>query len=118
MSDNEEVRKDLIRQTQPNVLTNFFYKRQCIAIITPYIFMVLFAGITFLDPKVYKMDFMDDSWLINDNIKVVNRDILNVAKWELNRKEAGIDTLKDKLEESQVRFEAGPLNTILLMYQN
>jgi len=31
---------------------------------------------------------------------MINRDLVNVAKWELNRDEAGIDDKKSKLEEN------------------
>ena len=78
MSDNPEVRAELIRQATPNRLTSFFAKRPCIAIITPYVLLIIFAVITIMG-DVFKMDLMDDSWLINDHQKVVNRDIMNVV---------------------------------------
>jgi hypothetical protein len=78
MSDNPEVRAELIRQATPNQLTLFFSKRSCIAIITPYILLIIFAVITVM-ADVFKMDLMDDSWLINDHQMVANRDIMNVV---------------------------------------
>jgi hypothetical protein len=69
----------------------------------------------------FKMDMQDDSWYVNDDIMMINRDLVNVAKWELNRNAAGIDAKKDKIEETQVRFSTDPLlgnNMITLVYEN
>ena len=117
MSDDPEVRAELIRQATPNRLTSFFAKRPCIAIITPYVLLIIFAVITIMG-DVFKMDLMDDSWLINDHQKVVNRDIMNVVQYGLNRKEAKIDAKKEELEADQVRFGTTGLNTILVMYDD
>jgi len=55
MSDNEDVRRELIEQATPSKLTTFFYERPCISIITPYILLLLFSGIA-IAGDVFKMD--------------------------------------------------------------
>jgi hypothetical protein len=117
MSDNEEVRRDLVRQANPNKLTTFFYERPCISIWTPYILLVIFSSIVFAG-DVFKLDFMDDSWLVNDDIMVINRDMTNVAKWSLKRSEAGIDAKKEEMEKTQVRFDTDGMKAILVMYED
>jgi len=117
MSDNEEVRKELIEQSTPNALTSFFYRRPCISIWTPYIILLLMTVIVQLT-DYFKMALQDDSWLVNDDDKVRHRDMVKLAKWELNRKAAGIDSKQEKLEENQVRFESGGMEQILVIYED
>lgn len=61
---------------------------------------------------------MDDSWYILDDEKLMNRDIMNVAHWSLNRKESGVDAKQEKLEENQVRLDASMMSSIILMYEH
>lgn len=117
MSDNEEVRKELIIQSTPNALTSFFYQRPCISIWTPYILLFIFTAII-SQSGYFDIAMMDDAWLINDDVKVINKDMVTLAKWELNRRKAGIDDKKESLEANQVRFETTDLSRVLIIYEN
>jgi len=117
MSDNEAVRLDLIHQTRPMKLTKFFIEKPCIAIWTPYILLFIFAFIAGAG-EMMTFELVDDSWLVNDDDKVINRDITNVAHWSLNREEAGIDKKQEKLDEDNVRYESNGLQSILVIYED
>jgi hypothetical protein len=99
-------------------ITEFFVRRPCISIITPYILLVILGGIAVMTDM---MGFatMDDSWLLNDHEKVINRDIMKVSNWELNREKSGLDDAKKLEEGNWVRFKSNPeMNSILMMYED
>jgi len=98
-------------------ITNFFIRRPCVSIITPYVLLVIFAVITFAAGFIELSFEQDDSGLVNDDPMVVERDMIRFAHKNLNREEEGIDDARDKLLEDQVRYETGGFNRILLIYE-
>lgn len=47
LSDNDEVREQLRRNSEPMGLTDFFIRRPCVAIVAPYLILIIFAAIAF-----------------------------------------------------------------------
>jgi hypothetical protein len=99
-------------------LTNFFVRRPCISIITPYILLIIFAVIAFAG-EMFSIGFeRDDSNLVNDDQIVIDHDIVRYADKHLNRAEAQIDKKREDLLKEQIRYESGGLETILIVYEN
>lgn len=99
-------------------LTNFFVRRPCVSIIVPYVILIIIAIIAF-SAEMFNINFeRDDSNLVNDDPIVIDNDIVTYAKDHLNREEAQIDKKRKEVLKDQVRYEAGGLNTILIIYEN
>jgi len=97
-------------------LTDFFVRRPCISILTPYFLLIIFAVIAFAG-GMFNLNFEnDDASLVNSDPIVIDRDIVRLANKQLNRDQAKIDELKEKAVENQVRYESKP--PILIIYEN
>lgn len=99
-------------------LTNFFVRRPCISIITPYILLIIFTVIA-IAGEMFSIGFeRDDSNLVNDHKIVIDADIVTYADKHLNRVEAQIDKKREDMLKEQIRYETGGLETILFVYEN
>jgi hypothetical protein len=81
---------------------------------------MLLMSVVVVMSDYFVISITDDSWYINDDDKLIHRDMIKLAHWELNRKSAGIDDKKDELELNQVRFSSeGMFGTdIMIIYED
>jgi hypothetical protein len=78
-------------------LTDFFVKRPCVSICTPYILLIILAVVAFAG-EMFNIGFeRDDSNLVNDHKIVIDTDIVKYADKQLNREEAKIDKLREDM---------------------
>jgi hypothetical protein len=117
-SDNQKVRDELAAASKPMAITNFFIRRPCVSIITPYVLLVLFAFVTFAAEFITLSFEQDDSGLVNDDPIVVQNDMIKYGKDNLFRDESGVDDKKEKMLENQVRYKSEGFNRILVIYES
>jgi hypothetical protein len=101
-------------------LTNFFIRRPCIAIITPYIILLILSVISVAAGMFNLGDItsQDDGLIMGDPI-VIDHNIVRIAVDDLNRKESKIDKVKEDLLANQVRYEFEMMESpVILLYEN
>jgi hypothetical protein len=98
-------------------ITNFFIRRPCIAIITPYVILLILSVIAFSQQMFDVYIGQEDSLVFSDPI-IIDDNIIKIAKDDLNRKEAKIDKLREDELEDQVRYEKGPMTSVLMLYED
>jgi len=98
-------------------ITNFFIRRPCIAIITPYVILLILSVIAFSQQMFDVYIGQEDSLVFSDPI-IIDDNIIKIAKDDLNRKEAKIDKLREDELEDQVRYEKSPMTSVLMLYED